>query len=53
MDKFEHGFGTQLGAVLPWRRVIFVGQFEHGFGTQLDAVLVWRRVRSGGLLLAA
>ena len=21
MDKFEHGFGTQLGAVLPWRRV--------------------------------
>ena len=21
MDKFEHGFGTQLGAVLLWRRV--------------------------------
>ena len=53
MGKFEDGFGTQLGAVLLWRRVIFVGQFEHGFGTQLDAVLVWRRVRSGGLLLAA
>ena len=21
MDKIEHGFGTQLGAVLLWRRV--------------------------------
>ena len=21
MDKFEHGFGTQLGAVLLWQRV--------------------------------
>ena len=21
MNKFEHGFGTQLGAVLLWRRV--------------------------------
>ena len=21
MDKFEHGFGTQSGAVLLWRRV--------------------------------
>ena len=21
MDNFEHGFGTQLGAVLLWRRV--------------------------------
>ena len=21
MDKFEHGFSTQLGAVLLWRRV--------------------------------
>ena len=52
MGKFEHGFGTQLGAVLLWRRVIFVGQFEHGFGTQLGAVLLWRRVRSGGLMLA-
>ena len=23
MGKFEHGFGTQLGAVLLWRRVPF------------------------------
>ena len=53
MGEFEHSFGTQLGAVLLWRSVIFAGQFQHGFGTQLDAVLVWRRVRSGGLLLAA
>ena len=52
MSKFEHGFGTQLGAVLLWRRVIFVGKFEHGFGTQLGAVLLWRRAPSGSLMLA-
>ena len=52
MGKFEHGFGTQLGAVLLWRRVIFVGKFEHGFGTQLGAVLLWRRAPSGSLMLA-
>ena len=52
MGKFEHGFGTQLGAVLLWRRVIFVGKFEHGFGTQLGAVLLWRRPPSGSLMLA-
>ena len=57
MDKFEHGFGTQLGAVLLWRGVRSgslmlaawshqnVNKFEHGFGTQLGAVLLWRRVR--------
>ena len=50
MGKFEHGFGTQLGAVLLWRRVIFVGKFEHGFGTQLGAVLLWRRPPSGSLM---
>ena len=43
MGKFEHGFRAQLGAVLLWRRVIFVGKFVHGFGTQLGAVLLWRR----------
>ena len=53
MGEFEHGFGTQLGAVLLWRRVMFMGKFEHGFGTQLGAVLLWQRVRSGGLMLAA
>ena len=52
MGKFEHGFGTQLGAVLLWRRVIFVGKFAHGFGTQLGAVLLWRRAPSGSLMLA-
>ena len=52
MGKFEHGFGTQLGAVLLWRGVIFVGKFAHGFGTQLGAVLLWRRAPSGSLMLA-
>ena len=37
VNKFEHGFGTQLGAVLLWRRVR-----SRGFGT-----------RSRGLMLAA
>ena len=56
MGKFEHGFGTQLGAVLLSQGAlgsVFVGKFEHGFGTQLGAVLLWRRVPSGSLMLAA
>ena len=43
MGKFEHGFGTQLGAVLLWRRV--------PSGSLMLAV--WSHQISGSLMLAA
>ena len=63
MGKFEHGLGTQLGAVLLWRRVpsgsLMLAVWSHQTtaagdrkSTQLGAVLLWRRVPSGSLMLA-
>ena len=37
MDKFEHGFGTQLGAVLLWQRVRSVGLMLAAWSYQTTA----------------
>ena len=37
MGKFEHGFGTQLGAVLLWRRVLSGGLMLAAWSHQTTA----------------